>query len=276
MAKEIREFYENNLDIAMLAERSTTDKITTVYPKSNTVGAKGLKRTIYFPNDGYKVELTRYLVKRTDVYRKGYRYKLKHEVNRYVLEFSEYEGDDVHYHEPGYYYEYESDDTARVLSDDETRSRIPLLNALSMYIIECFVQCGCKVILDDRLNDGYDVINLIASHGYFAIKNDDDSIYLGFAYFVDLVSGRTSTYQSFWNIYNREKNNFPGDNKEVAISNTTNYFNYCFKEYLFNRQRLQTFCPSSASAIQTAISKINNTTIRYAKMLITPYHSLWE
>lgn len=73
-------------------------------------------------------------------------------------------------------------------------------------------------------------------------------------HFVAYVNNRADSTAEFRAIYNAEKGNFVGDNKEYAVSNNKEYFAEVYKEYSMNRASLKSHCPRSYEYVKNVLA----------------------
>lgn len=137
-------------------------------------------------------------------------------------------------------------------------------------ILNAFTKMGFTVTIDPTVCYG----------GYFSAKNRsitlrkaDDTIYHELGHYLAFIAGNVDVSDDFKKIYNSEKSKFPGVHKMYAVSNSSEYFAECMREYINNPAPLKKKCPKSYATIEKAMDRITD---KRVNGLIEIYAAVWK
>jgi hypothetical protein len=165
--------------------------------------------------------------------------------------------------------------SSTVSSVPQTKSEVKI-NAIApkmpSNVSSAYQNLGFKIIVDPNY----------AASGHFVAKEQttyiratDNTIYHELGHFVAFAAGNVDTKDDFANtIYTAEKEKFTGTNKVYARQSAPEFFAESFREYVVgDKAGLQKNCPKTYAAIESAVSKINDSQVSKLKMI---YGSYWK
>lgn len=117
----------------------------------------------------------------------------------------------------------------------------------------------------------------VAYAGYFnartqsiTLREEGDTIYHEAGHFVAFVAGNVDQGTDFISIYNAEKGNYTGTNKNYVLQNSSEYFAESFRDYTLNPSELKKNRPRTYQAIENAIQKITPQQVNKLKIAYGP------
>lgn len=86
---------------------------------------------------------------------------------------------------------------------------------------------------------------------------DDASLIRQIGQFISVINNNFSYQKRFQKVFKEEKANYFGADSLKAVSNSDNYFSYCYELYINEPSRMKNFLPRSYIAIDDCVKKIN-------------------
>ena len=110
-------------------------------------------------------------------------------------------------------------------------------------------------------------------HRSITLRKADNTIYHELGHYLAFIAGNVDVSDDFKKIYNSEKSKFPGVHKMYAVSNSSEYFAECMREYINNPAPLEKKCPKSYAAIEKAMDRITD---KRVNGLMEIYAAVWK
>ena len=137
-------------------------------------------------------------------------------------------------------------------------------------VLNAYTKMGFSVIVDPSVSYAG---HFVAKSRTITLQEADNTIYHELGHFLAFIAGHVDQSSDFVSVYNSEKTKYTGDNKIYAVQSASEFFAECVRDYCINPSRLQSTCPKTYKAIESALSKVTDARIN---MIMKVYAPVWK
>ena len=137
-------------------------------------------------------------------------------------------------------------------------------------VLNAYTKMGFSVIVDPSVSYAG---HFVAKSRTITLQEADNTIYHELGHFLAFIAGNVDQSSDFVSVYNSEKTKYTGDNKIYAVQSASEFFAECVRDYCINPSRLQSTCPKTYKAIESALSKVTDARIN---MIMKVYAPVWK
>ena len=137
-------------------------------------------------------------------------------------------------------------------------------------VLNAYTKMGFSVIVDPSVSYAG---HFVAKSRTITLQEADNTIYHELGHFLAFIAGNVDQSSDFVSVYNSEKTKYTGDNKIYAVQSASEFFAECVRDYCINPSHLQSTCPKTYKAIESALSKVTDARIN---MIMKVYAPVWK